>query len=133
QRSVVGQPSGRVLVDAGLALQRQREQPELRQKERRRGGREARDEDDAAARARHHRAAAPSSRGASRAIRRPAIHASVRLTASITTATAAARPASRSKNPRGYMKSEITSVPRAGPPPVKGMMRSNVLNDAMVI
>jgi len=31
------------------------------------------------------------------------------------------------------MKSEITSVRRAGPPPVSGMIRSNVLNDAMVM
>src|SRR5712691_7678974 len=46
---------------------------------------------------------------------------------------AAARPASRSKNPRRYMNSEITSVRRAGPPPVSGMMRSNVLNDAIVM
>src|SRR6185436_8117693 len=108
ERSARGQPLRRILVDAGLALERQREQPEQWRQERRGGGRQPGDEADARPGSRDHRAAAPSARGssgaASRVISRPATPASVRLTASITTATAAARPASRSKNPRRYMK-----------------------------
>ena len=115
----------RVLVNRGARVQGQRKQPQLRQQERSAAS-------SSSANGGERRFMVEDTLRRSR-IRRSAAHASTRLSSSMIIATAAARPASRFMNAVRYMNSDITSVARAGPPPVSGRMRSKVLSVAIVM
>src|SRR6185295_3724805 len=122
---VVRDPLRREAVHAGLRLQRYGEEPQHGQDE----GDGHRGQSDGvrpAAAARAHAALPP------RWMSRAATKARPRFRTSRITATAAARPASMLAKAARYMKSETTSVRRAGPPPVRGRMRSKVLRVWMV-